>query len=162
MWKVKGKPDLRRIRLNKCYSVHEAAILLGVSFGTIRSCIRKGLPILQDTRPVLIPGDGLKAWLKARSQARKHHCQPDELYCCRCRGPQKAKPESVEIIPRNGKTVAIRALCNACGAKMNKAGSLAKISEIEVAFGSDTHRQVSLEVCENPAVNQHLEKEPAE
>lgn len=162
MRKVKGKPDLRRIRLSKCYSVQEAAILLGVSVGTVRSWIRKGLPILQNTRPVLIPGDGLKAWLKARSQGRKHHCQPDELYCCRCRGPQKAKRGSVEIIPRNGKTVAIRALCDACSTKMNKTGSLAKIPGIETAFGLNTHRQENLEVCENPAVNQHLEKEPTE
>ena len=162
MRKVKGKPDPRRIRLNKCYSVQEAAILLGVSVGTIRAWIRQGLPILQNIRPILIPGDGLKAWLKARAKARKCRCQPDELYCCRCRGPQKAKPGSVEIIPRNGKTVAIRALCNACGTKMNKAGSLAKVPEIETAFGLNTHRQENLEVCESPAVIQHLEKEPAE
>ena len=162
MRKVKGKPDLRRIRLSKCYSVQEAAILLGVSVGTIRTWIRKGLPILQNIRPIFIPGDELKTWLKARAKARKHLCQPDELYCCRCRGPQKAKPGFVEINPRNGKTVAIRALCDSCGTKMNKAGSLAKISEIEVAFGLDTHRHVSLAGCGKPAVNQHLEKETVE
>ena len=162
MRKVKSKPDLRRIRLSKCYSVQEGASLLGVSVGTFRSWIRRGLPILQGTRPILVPGDGLKAWLKARAKARKCRCQPDELYCCRCRSPQKAKPASAEIVPRNGKTVAIRALCNSCGTKMNKAGSLAKVLEIETAFGLNTHRQENLDVCENPAVNQHLEKEPAE
>ena len=162
MRKITGKPDLRRIRLNKCYSVQEAAILLGVSVGTIWTWIRKGLPILPDIRPILIPGDGLKAWLKARAKARKCRCQPDELYCCRCRSPQKAKPGSAEIIPRNGKTVAIRALCNSCGTKMNKAGSLAKVLEIETAFGLNTHRQENLVGCENPAVNQHLEKETLE
>ena len=162
MRKIIGKPDLRRIRLNKCYSVQEGASLLGVSVGTFRSWIRKGVPILQDIRPILVPGDGLKAWLKARAKARKHHCQPNELYCCHCRSPQKVKPGSIEIIPRNGKTVAIRALCNSCGTKMNKAGSLAKVLEIETAFGLNTHRQENLEVCESPAVIQHLEKEPEE
>ena len=161
MRKGKGKPDLRCIHQNRCYSVQEGASLLGVSVGTFRSWIRKGLPILQDIRPILVPGDGLKAWLKARTKARKCRCQPDELYCCRCRSPQKAKPGSVELIPKNGKTVAIRALCNSCGTKMNKAGSLAKVLEIETAFGLNTHRQENLEVCENPAVNQHLEKDTA-
>ena len=154
--------DLRKVRLSKCYSVHEAASLLSVSACTMRSWIRNGLPALLDCRPILIPGDGLKAWLKARRAARKHTCQPDELYCCRCKGPQKAKSGSVNIIQRNAKTVTIRALCATCDAKMNLGGSLAKISEIRVVFGLATPAQVSLAECENPAVNQHLKKEQTE
>ena len=162
MRKSKGRPDLRRIRLSRCYSVLEAAMLLGVSTGTVRAWIRLGLPVLEACKPFLIPGDGLKAWLKARAKTRKHRCQPDELYCCRCRSPQKAKPGSVDISIRNGKTVAIRALCSTCGAKMNKAGSLARIAEIKCAFSLVTHHQVSLAGCETLAVNQHYEKEPRE
>ena len=158
----KQRLDIRKIRLSKCYSVQEAAMLLGVTPGTVRACIRRGLPVLEKCNPPLIPGDGMKAWLKARAKARKHHCQPDELYCCRCRSPQKAKPGSVEITPRNKKTVSIRALCDSCGTKMNRAGSLAGIAEIRAAFGLNTVDPESLAVCENPAVNQHSEKEPAE
>lgn len=162
MRKAKGKPDLRRISLVKCYAVLEVSMLLGVSVGTVRTWIRKGLPVLEARKPFLIPGDGLKAWLKARAKARKHNCQPDELYCCRCRSPQKARPGSVEITPRNAKTVAIRALCGSCGTKINRAGSLARFAEIKAAFVSNTVVQVSLAGCETPAVNQHSEKVPAE
>ena len=105
----KRGPDLRQIRLSRCYTVQEAAMVLGVSTGTVRAWIRRGLPVLEQCNPPLIPGDGMKAWLMARAKARKHPCQPDELYCCRCRSPQKAEPGSVEITPRNAKTVAIRA-----------------------------------------------------
>jgi hypothetical protein len=162
MRKSKGKPDLRRIRSSRCYSVLEAAALLGVSTGTVRAWIRLGLPVLEECKPVLIPGDRLKAWLKTRAKARKHHCQPNELYCCRCRSPQKARPGSVEITQRNAKTIAIRALCDSCEAKMNKAGSLARIAEVKAAFGLNTVAQASLAGCETPAVNQHSEKETAE
>jgi len=34
------------------------------------------LPALRDAKPVLIPGDGLKVWLKTRWAARKQRCYP--------------------------------------------------------------------------------------
>ena len=148
----------RKIRLHSCYSVHEAASLLRVSPGTVRAWIRSGLPVLKGPKLILIPGDELKAWLKVRRAVRKQKCQPDQLYCCRCRGPRKAKPGSVVIVARNAKSVAIRALCASCDAKMNRGGSLAKTSEIKTAFGLETPAQVSLEVCESPAVIQHLRR----
>jgi hypothetical protein len=160
--KPKGKPDLRKIRLGRCYTVPETASLLGVAGGTIRAWIRRGLPVLEGNMPLLIPGDGLKGWLKARLAARKQKCLPDELYCCRCRRPRKPKPGSVAAVPRNAKTVAIRAQCGTCEAKMNRAGSLARLMEIKAAFGLETPAQESLAGCENLAVNQHLEKETAE
>jgi hypothetical protein len=39
---------------------------------------------------------------------------------------------------------------------------MARLSEIQAAFGLNTPAQVSLAGCENPAVNQHLEKETQE
>ncbi len=154
--------DLRKIRPSQCYTVQEVSGLTGVTVWTVRAWLRQGLPVLEDKKPLLIPGDNLKAWLKLRRATRKHTCQPDELYCCRCRRPMKAKPGSVVIVPRNAKTVAIRASCASCDARMNKGGSLANLSEIRAAFGLMTPAQVSLAGCENPTVNQHLEKEPSE
>lgn len=159
---VKRGQDLRKIRLIKCYTVQECAILLAVSIGTIRAWIRSGLPILVAGKPILIAGDALTAWLKNRNSARKQKCQPDELYCFRCRTPRKVRFGTLVIAPRNSKTVAIRGNCVACNAKMNRGGSLAKLSEIRVAFGLETPAQVNLARCENSTVNQHLEKETAE
>ena len=138
MRKSKLKIDHRHIRVGKCYTVAEIAVLLNVCAPTIRTWIRKGLQVLEGGKPLLIPGDCLKDWLKARAKSRKHACQPNELYCCHCRCPQKAKPWSVKIIPRNAKTVAIRALCGTCGTKMNKAGSLARLAQIETIFALRT------------------------
>ncbi len=154
--------DLRKIRRSQCYAIPEVGRLLGVSVGTVRAWLRRGLLSLEGERPILIPGDGLKSWLVAQRLARKRKCQPDQLYCCRCRVPKNAKPGSVVIVPRNARTITISAMCGTCGAKMNRGGSLARLPEIRLAFGLVTQAQVNLAGCENPAVNQHLEKETFE
>lgn len=159
MRKRKPKSDLRKIRLSKCYSILETAKLLGIGVNTVRAWIRLGLQVLGSDKPILIPGDGLKSWLKARGAARKYKCLPDELYCLRCRRPQTVKTGSAVVTPRNNKTVTVQARCAICYARMNKTASLAKISEIQISFGLKTLAQVNLEGCDNPTVNQHLEKE---
>lgn len=159
---TKREQDLRKIRLIKCYTVQECADLLAVSIGTIRAWIRSGLPKLEGGKPIQIAGDVLKTWLKNRKAARKQICQPGELYCCSCKQPRSAKTGTVVIVPRNSKTLFIRANCADCNAKTNQVGSLAKLSEIRAAFGLETLAQVNLSGCENPIVNQHLEKETAE
>jgi hypothetical protein len=135
MRKQKRGQDLRKIRDSRCYPIPEVGNLLGVSVGTIRAWLRLGLTVLEGERPYFIPGDALRAWLISRRQSRKRKCQPDELYCCRCRVPKKAKPGTVVIMPRNAKTIAISALCETCDAKMNRGGSLARLPEILLAFG---------------------------
>lgn len=159
MLKRKPKSDLRKIRLSRCYSIQEVAKLLGIDVNTVRTWIRLGLPVLESEKPILIPGDGLKNWLKVRAAARKQKCLPDEVYCLRCRRPRKAKTGSVVIAPRNSKTVVVQARCATCDARMNKTGSLAKISEIQISFGLKTVGQANLEGCDIPTVNQHLKKE---
>ena len=154
--------DLRKIRQSHCYTVLEVSNMLGVTTGTIRGWLRLDLPRLDDVKPLLITGDTLKNWLVTRRQSRKQKCQPDELYCCRCRAPRRAMPGSVVINLRNAKTIAIGALCAFCGAKMNKGGSLASLPEIKATFELKTPVQKSLKGCEEPAVNHHLEREPEE
>jgi hypothetical protein len=162
MGKQQRGQDLRKIRMSKCYNIQQCSTALGVNVATVRTWLRQGLPTVPNGKPILIPGDGLKAWLTQRRLSRKQTCQPNELYCCRCRCPRTPQSGSVVITPRNTKTVAISALCGTCNARMNKGGSLAKRSEIAAAFGLITPLQEHLAGCENPAVNQHLEKELTE
>ena len=130
--------DLRRIRLSVCYTMPEVAKLLGVTIGTVWAWVRAGLPILEDVRPFLIPGDDLKTWLRNRARARKQACQPNELYCFRCRAPREPEPGTVRIILRNQKVTSIKGCCSGCGCTMNRAGSAAKIYETMRAFGVPT------------------------
>ena len=92
----KPKSDLRRIRLSRCYTIQEVAKLLGIGVNTVRAWIRLGLPVVGSDKLILIPGDGLKNWLKMRAAARKQKCLPDEVYCLRCRRPRMAKTGSCQ------------------------------------------------------------------
>ena len=159
MRQKKPKSDLRKLRFSKCYSILETSTLLGVGVNTVRTWIRLGLPVLGRDMPILIPGDVLKKWLKARVDARKCKCLPDQLYCLRCRKPRAARTGSLVETPRNNKTVTLRARCAICDARMNKTVSLAKDLEINTAFCLNTLVQVNLEGCDIPTVNQHLAKE---
>ena len=143
----KRKPDLRRIRTSKTYSLAEIAEALDRNIATVRRWHRDGLPALGDLRPPLVLGSELKMWLKAKWSARKQKCQLDELFCFKCRSPRQPEPGSVSIQPRNAKTLSIKAICSDCGTRMNQAGSWAKIAEIEEAFRTLTHQKQHLLRC---------------
>lgn len=159
MTKRRGRPDLRRVRGQTTYTAQEAAALIGVAIGTIRTWLRDGLPALDDGRPTLIFGADLKSWLSERQAARKCKCGPDEMYCLRCRAPRKPVSGTVNIIPRNQKTVRVSGRCVQCEAKMNRGGSVAKLHEIIDAFGITTMCQESLVGSDTPLLKRNLEEE---
>lgn len=146
----KRKPDLRRIRTTKTYTVPEIAKALDRNVATVRSWIRDGLPTLDGRAPPLVLGSVLKAWLKAKWAARKQQCEPDELYCCKCHEPRKPRPGTVQIIPKNEKTLCIKGECSQCGTRMTQVGSMAKRAEIENCFRTLTPRIQHLTGCSNP------------
>ena len=159
MTKRSRKPDLRRIRASACYTAPEAAELLGVAVGTVRSWMKHGLPCLKDSRPFLIPGDDLKTWLKDRQKRRRQTCQPDEIFCFGCRVPRRPQPGTVTIVPRNEKTTIIKGRCHVCGSTMNRAGSVAKLEDTKRAFGVRTIGQEHLTVSTEPTVKHNFVKE---
>lgn len=132
------KPDLRRIRTSKTYTLPEIAKTLDRNIATIRSWVRQDLPLLSKQKPLLVLGSDLKRWPAATWKAKARKCQSDELFCFKCRVPRKPKLASVEILPRNEKTVAIKGRCEVCGTRMNQTGSAAKIDEIKNRFGALT------------------------
>jgi hypothetical protein len=128
------KIDLRRIRVRVCYFVPEAAALLRVTEGTIRTWLRAGLPALDRNRPTLILGADLKAWLQGRQISRRHKCGPDELFCLRCRRPRTLRPNSREFIEKNPKRLMIRGKCSTCDTVMHKVASRANAAEARSVF----------------------------
>ena len=120
---VKRKPDLRRVRLSKVYTMPEIAGALDRSIETVRRWVKEGLPVLDDRRPVLIDGRQLKKWLKDRWLSKKKPCTPGEFFCFRCRAPKLPVPGSVITRRRNKTTVMLQAVCSECDGLINKAGS---------------------------------------
>lgn len=150
MARKKQKPDMRRIRPSKTYTVEELARALNKSVATVRRWIRDGLPTLGEARPVLVDGAEMKAWLSAWLATRKHRCREDELYCCRCHCPRRPSLGSVSITLNNEKTLTVKGVCEVCGAGMRKLGSIARRAEIEVALRAFTQEKQSLSKYRDP------------
>ena len=70
------RTEPRRIKLHQAYSVEEAARALGKHKHTIRNWIEAGLPTVDGTRPLLVHGDELRAFLEARRKVVKRHVRP--------------------------------------------------------------------------------------
>ena len=106
------------IKIHRAYSVEEAARALGAHKNSVRGWIKKGLPVVDSGRPVLILGHELRAFLDRQRKAGKRPCPPGTLYCLKCREPRGPALGMVEYVPRNTATGDLKALCEACGTMM--------------------------------------------
>ena len=120
----------RCIRLHQAYRVEEAARALGKHKHTIRNWIEAGLPTVDGTRPLLVHGDELRAFLEARRKVVKRPCPPGTIYCFKCRQPREPASGMVEFTPRNPVTGNLVALCETCGTVMNRSARLASLAVI--------------------------------
>ena len=110
----------RLIKMHRSYSVEEAALKLGVHKNSIRGWIKAGLPILDNSRPIIILGGELKAWLDKKRKAAKRPCPPGTFYCFKCRTPKAPALGMVEYKPMNKTTGNLIALCTDCGTMMHR------------------------------------------
>jgi hypothetical protein len=152
------KIDARRIRVSQSYAIPEIARLLGRTIPTVRSWIKQGLPVLPDTSPRLICGEDLKNWLSERARNRKQPCGLARLYCCKCRRPQRPKPDTVGTSELTSKNVKVSGKCGACGTQMQQSRKLADLPVIIAAMKDPTQGQASLTGYSNALVNPLFEQ----
>lgn len=138
------KPDRRRIRIQRTYTVPEVAVLLGVHVHTIRRWLKKGLSTIDGESPILVHGRELRRYLDERATARKQKCGPDEMYCLSCRAPRLPILGSVHMVDLNEKTVRLVGTCCTCGRQIHRAGSASRLEEYSAAFGPLQRRTSSL------------------
>jgi hypothetical protein len=113
-------PNARLIKMHRSYSVEEAALKLGIHKNSVRGWIKAGLPILDNSRPTLILGGELKAWLGKKRKAAKRPCSPGTFYCFKCRIPKAPALGMVEYKPMNDTSGNLIALCTDCGTMMHR------------------------------------------
>lgn len=107
-------PNPHRVKIHRNYTVEEAAALLGAHKNTVRRWVQQGLPVIDTRRPTLILGAALSEFLHKRRGANKRPCQPGEIYCVRCRVPQKpagGMADYLTLSPRGGNLVGICPTC---------------------------------------------------
>ena len=118
-------------RMHYTYTVKEAAELYGVHSHTVRNWIKKGLPVLDEQRPVLIQGLKLRDFIRESNAKQKHPCAINQIYCLACRKPQVPAGEMVDYVPSDERKGCLTALCPDCDRVINKYFSFSKIEQIQ-------------------------------
>ncbi len=120
----------RRIKLHRPYSVDEVARTLSVHKNSVRGWIKGGLATVDRSRPMLILGHELRAYLESKRKTAKRPCPPGTLYCFKCRRPRAPAMGMVEATCQNASTGNLTALCGDCGTMMHRRARLDAISTI--------------------------------
>jgi excisionase family DNA binding protein len=124
---MRRRPNYRAIRIHLPYTVDELARVIGVCKATVRRWIKQGLPATTDSKPSLITGEDVVAFLKGRSKP-KRCCRLDEFYCLSCREPRRAAYGEAEIASHTNHTLNVRALCELCTSMTHKRISLKRLA----------------------------------
>ena len=115
------RPDWRRIEGELSYTIEEVARTLGTHRNTVRHWVRQaGLSAMTETRPHLILGSDLVAFLRARRALGKRKCGAGEIYCLRCRVPRRPVPGLLEYRPLTSKRGRIVGICSTCEAILHR------------------------------------------
>ncbi len=120
----------RLIKLHRAYSVEEAARTLGAHKNSVRGWIKDGLPTVDHSRPSLILGQELRAYLDGKRKAAKRPCPPGTLYCFKCRQPRAPALGMVEATRQNATTGNLSAMCETCSTMMHRRTRLVAIGAI--------------------------------
>lgn len=134
------------IKLEKSYTIEEAAELLNKHPNTISHWEKAGLPVMKQEKPHLIKGVVLAAFLKTLRQSRKQSCQPDEMFCVKCQEPRRPEGGRAEATIYNANQLLLHGKCEECGKRINRRGGVKKLPEYEKTFSISTlHNQHLIE-----------------
>lgn len=126
--KRRNRIDPRRIKSNRAYTIDELARTLGCHKNAVRGWLRQGLRPLEDgKRPLLIQGGTARGFLEARRKASKRKCQPDELFCLKCKQPRRAVPSTATFQATFGLRGMLSAACVECATQMFKCVSVSRL-----------------------------------
>lgn len=126
----KHRYSLKLLRRNYTYSVYEIAELYAITPDTVFRWIRnEGLKRIPHSKKYFVHSGDLAKFLDKRNSKNKQPCKEGEIFCCKCRKPQKPTPASLEFKEIPNKTVRVLAKCSACGTRINTIISGEKWSE---------------------------------
>jgi hypothetical protein len=158
MSKRSVRNGIRRIKSAATYSTQEIVELLGVHCRTVHCWHREGLQRIDSRRPFLVLGSELSAFLKSRFSFQRRKCAEGELYCMRCRSPQRPQDGCVTVRYLNDRRTIIAGRCAKCGGRMNQFGSAARIPDLPAIFKSVEPLEKNISGSDCPVVNTDMEK----
>lgn len=133
---------LSGIKSYYCYTIQEAADLVGVCPRTIRNWTHDGLHVLDMSHPPFIRGDDLREYIKAQRLSRKVKTALCEFYCLRCRNSRIPAGAMADCKIKDDKAM-LTAICNVCEALMCKPVSLMRLPEVHAKLDLTIKRDES-------------------
>ena len=125
------RPDWRRIKSLRSYSINGAATALGVHRNTVRHWIKEqGLPAFTEQRPHLVQGGDLVAFLKRQRRASRRPCGPGQMFCLKCRKPREPAEALTEYQPINSLRGILVGICPVCESLMRRFVSLPQLAAV--------------------------------
>jgi len=124
------RPDPRRAKTHRSYSIAQAADLFGVHRNTVRHWAKGGLETFKAGGEVLILGEDLRAFLVRQRAKRRVTCPPGSMYCLRCRDARQPPDGLVEALTVTPTSVNLRGLCPTCGSLMHRRANIGRLAEI--------------------------------
>ena len=132
------KYDYRRAKGNRYYTIATLAKLYGVHTATVRAWIKyHGLDcaIIDATRPILMKGNLIRAWMKDWQDNRGWKCMPGQISCLSCKAARHIIPETFEIVMSNTDKITVCGTCIQCGGRLQSFNLKANISKLNQDFG---------------------------
>ena len=126
--------NTRLIKRDYSYDIKELSEVLGVHVRTAREWIKSGLPLIDKTRPFMMHGSEIIAFLKDKQTKRKQACKINEFFCFKCRLPRHVSEGLIDIKIKYPNRLQLMGTCSTCSTKVFKAGSVSKISEYTKTF----------------------------
>lgn len=126
----KRHPNPRLAKIHRNYSVEDIATLYHVHKNTVREWIKKGLPIIDDRRPMLVLGSDLAEFLQARRVKNKRPCKPGEIYCVKCREPRSPAGNMANYENLTEMMGNLVGICPDCDTFIYRRVNLAKLAQI--------------------------------
>lgn len=118
------------VKQHRSYAIDEIARLLNVHKNTVRHWVKQGLPLIDESKPILILGVELKDWLAAKRKSAKRPCGPGEFFCLKCKSPKRPALEMVDYLPKNETSGCLRAFCEACERPVNRNARIADLHHV--------------------------------
>lgn len=159
MAKKKKTYNPNRIKATLAYSVNEIAELYSLHKRTVQQWLKDGLPRIDNKKPYLIMGADLKTFIKTKRSKARQKCKAHELFCCKCRKPQKSWENIVDIKVLNERQLMIMGICPECNTKTNRASTVPKLKDIQEIFCIQTIHNKHLIEFSLPIVNTYINKE---
>lgn len=143
-----------RAKIHRNYTVEEVAMLYSVHKNTVRLWIKDGLPTIDQRRPILVAGSDLRSYWQNKRTSRKRKCQPFEMYCVRCRIPQRPAENMADYEPLNAHKGRLIGLCPDCDGIINKFVKSDRLGEVR-GYLDITHTKQLKHISESdtPLVN---------